>query len=145
MPNQRCNAWCHHHRKRCTQWCVPGRRRCRYHGGLSTGPYTAAGKARSTANLEPARERGRATGRASGGRRRGLAWKTEKYWAKRIADAFAVSPEEAAKVARELVEHHREKQTGLELIKRIEEIKRRPGFECEGIKEEIKGEIKYDE
>lgn len=31
--------------------CKNGKYRCRYHGGLSTGPKTLEGKARSTLNL----------------------------------------------------------------------------------------------
>lgn len=31
---------------KCAQRAIPGKRRCRYHGGLSTGPKTEAGKAR---------------------------------------------------------------------------------------------------
>lgn len=30
---------------------IPGRKRCRWHGGLSTGPRTAAGKQRALLNL----------------------------------------------------------------------------------------------
>jgi hypothetical protein len=30
---------------------VPGKRRCKWHGGCSTGPRTAEGKARALANL----------------------------------------------------------------------------------------------
>lgn len=36
---------------RCTRKSEPGRRRCRYHGGKSTGPRTAEGKARVALNL----------------------------------------------------------------------------------------------
>ncbi len=35
----------------CRALKVPGRKRCRWHGGLSTGPRTAAGIARVTHNL----------------------------------------------------------------------------------------------
>lgn len=48
----RCGA----RRKRDGQPCqarpLPGERRCKYHGGLSTGPKTATGKARALANLK---------------------------------------------------------------------------------------------
>lgn len=37
--------------KRCGAWPVCGSRRCRMHGGASTGPKTAEGRARSLANL----------------------------------------------------------------------------------------------
>lgn len=30
---------------------IPGRKRCKWHGGLSTGPRTVAGRARSLENL----------------------------------------------------------------------------------------------
>ena len=30
---------------------LPGKKRCKWHGGCSTGPRTAAGKARAVANL----------------------------------------------------------------------------------------------
>lgn len=39
----------------CEAPSVPGKRRCRWHGGCSTGPKTAEGKARVTRNL-PRRE-----------------------------------------------------------------------------------------
>lgn len=37
--------------KPCMARSVPGKRRCKYHGGLSTGPRTFAGKATCTLNL----------------------------------------------------------------------------------------------
>lgn len=37
--------------KPCEALSVPGKRRCRWHGGMSTGPKTAEGKAKVTANL----------------------------------------------------------------------------------------------
>jgi hypothetical protein len=37
--------------KPCEALSVPGRRRCKWHGGMSTGPRTAAGRAKVTANL----------------------------------------------------------------------------------------------
>lgn len=37
--------------KPCEALSEPGKRRCKWHGGCSTGPRTAKGKARSTANL----------------------------------------------------------------------------------------------
>jgi hypothetical protein len=39
----------------CQALSVPGKRRCKWHGGCSTGPRTAEGKAKVTANL-PKRE-----------------------------------------------------------------------------------------
>ncbi|MFP7721416.1 HGGxSTG domain-containing protein [Lysobacter sp. A3-1-A15] len=35
----------------CEAHSVPGKRRCKWHGGCSTGPRTAEGKARVTSNL----------------------------------------------------------------------------------------------
>lgn len=35
----------------CEALSVPGKRRCKWHGGCSTGPRTAEGKAKVTANL----------------------------------------------------------------------------------------------
>ncbi len=34
---------------------LPGNKRCKFHGGLSTGPKTPAGRAQSAINLEKAR------------------------------------------------------------------------------------------
>lgn len=41
--------------------CKNGRLRCKYHGGLSTGPRTPEGKARSLAAMREGLERWRAT------------------------------------------------------------------------------------
>ena len=41
---------------RCRCKPVPGSRRCRFHGGLSTGPKTEAGKEQARRNLERGRE-----------------------------------------------------------------------------------------
>lgn len=46
-----CGATRHRDGQPCEALSVPGRRRCRFHGGASTGPRTAEGKARVTANL----------------------------------------------------------------------------------------------
>lgn len=35
----------------CQALSVPGKKRCRWHGGMSTGPRTAEGKAKCAANL----------------------------------------------------------------------------------------------
>jgi len=35
----------------CEALSVPGKRRCKWHGGMSTGPRTAKGKAKCAANL----------------------------------------------------------------------------------------------
>src|ERR1700685_1137438 len=37
--------------KPCEALSVPGKRRCKWHGGFSTGPKTAEGKAKALANL----------------------------------------------------------------------------------------------
>lgn len=42
--------------KPCQALCDPGRRRCKWHGGYSTGPRTAKGKAKVTANLPNSRK-----------------------------------------------------------------------------------------
>ena len=39
----------------CQCAALPGKKRCRFHGGLSTGPVTAAGKRQAARNLEKAR------------------------------------------------------------------------------------------
>jgi hypothetical protein len=36
---------------RCRKPALSGKNRCEYHGGLSTGPHTAEGRARALANL----------------------------------------------------------------------------------------------
>jgi hypothetical protein len=35
----------------CQALSVPGKRRCKWHGGMSTGPKTRAGKAKAARNL----------------------------------------------------------------------------------------------
>jgi hypothetical protein len=42
---------------RCRNWPVRGKKRCRLHGGLSTGPRTAEGKARTVAAMVAGRRR----------------------------------------------------------------------------------------
>lgn len=46
-----CGARRHRDGQPCRTLSEPGKRRCKWHGGASTGPRTAAGKARSLANL----------------------------------------------------------------------------------------------
>lgn len=46
-----CGAKRHRDGKPCQAKSEPGKRRCRFHGGRSTGPRTAEGKARALANL----------------------------------------------------------------------------------------------
>jgi hypothetical protein len=61
---------------RCRNWAVRGRKRCRLHGGLSTGPRTSEGKARTVAAMVEGRrqmlEKLKAEGRpVPWGRKRG--------------------------------------------------------------------------
>jgi hypothetical protein len=42
---------------RCRNWPVRGKKRCRLHGGLSTGPRTVEGKARTIAAMVEGRRR----------------------------------------------------------------------------------------
>jgi hypothetical protein len=42
---------------RCRNWPVRGKKRCRLHGGLSTGPRTGEGKARTVAAMVEGRRR----------------------------------------------------------------------------------------
>ncbi len=46
-----CGATRHRDGQPCEALSVPGKRRCRFHGGASTGPRTAEGKAKVAANL----------------------------------------------------------------------------------------------
>jgi hypothetical protein len=74
---RRCNAWCHGRQKRCKRWPVPGRTRCKHHGGASTGPRTAEGRAASYAARDAGKARYWAQLKASGekppsGRRKGM-------------------------------------------------------------------------
>ena len=65
--------------------CKPARgRRCRLHGGASTGPTTAAGKAQSTENLKQARAALNSPLHAEIRRERALkGWKTRRRAAER--------------------------------------------------------------
>ena len=65
---QRCGARAKHTKARaagklrglhpfCRKWAVPGKRRCHLHGGLSTGPKTPEGKARTLAAMLEGRRR----------------------------------------------------------------------------------------
>ena len=63
-------------RNRCKNWALRGSKRCRLHGGLSTGPRTAAGMSRTIAGLVAGRARWLAELKAAGkpipfGRKRG--------------------------------------------------------------------------
>lgn len=49
----------------CEALSVPGKRRCRWHGGCSTGPRTADGRARSLANLRQYADKAEAIHRKS--------------------------------------------------------------------------------
>ena len=46
-----CGATRHRDGQPCEALSVPGKRRCRFHGGMSTGPRTAEGRAKVAANL----------------------------------------------------------------------------------------------
>ena len=61
------------------------------------------------------------------GRRKGRAWVTARMWEKRLANAFNVSPELAAQVARELVEHLKETEIEKQMLGEIKAIMQ--GFE----------------
>jgi len=50
-----CGAKRHRDGNPCQALSVPGKKRCRFHGGMSTGPRTAEGKARVTQNLRSKR------------------------------------------------------------------------------------------
>lgn len=47
----RCGARRHRDGHPCRAYAVPGKRRCKFHGGCSTGPKTAEGRAKALANL----------------------------------------------------------------------------------------------
>lgn len=51
-----CGARRHRDSQPCRAMSEPGKRRCRWHGGRSTGPQTAEGKARALANLRQYRQ-----------------------------------------------------------------------------------------
>jgi hypothetical protein len=54
----RCDARCHQGSlRRCRNWAIRGKRRCRLHGGLSTGPTTPEGMARTIAAMKAGRLR----------------------------------------------------------------------------------------
>jgi hypothetical protein len=58
MRRHRCDARCHQGSlRRCRNWAIRGRRRCRLHGGLSTGPTTPEGMARTIAAMKAGRLR----------------------------------------------------------------------------------------
>lgn len=46
-----CGATRHRDGQPCEALSVPGKRRCRFHGGMSTGPRTAEGRAKVARNL----------------------------------------------------------------------------------------------
>lgn len=52
-----CGAKRHRDGEPCQALSEPGKRRCRFHGGRSTGPKTAEGKARCAANLPNGKRR----------------------------------------------------------------------------------------
>jgi len=81
---------------RCRNWALPGCARCRLHGGLSTGPRTPDGKARTVAALKDGRGRWLAKlksegkpipcGRKKGGQNRSIEEREQAAYEKRCAD-----------------------------------------------------------
>jgi hypothetical protein len=79
-------------RHRCRNWALPGSKRCRLHGGHSTGPRTAEGKARTIAAMNEGRARWLAErkaegkpipwGRKKGGRNRSPEEREQAAWEK---------------------------------------------------------------
>jgi hypothetical protein len=68
-------------RNRCKNWAVRGSKRCRLHGGLSTGPTTVEGKARTIeAMSEEARRRMEEHARRKARADAGLPYWTEEEW-----------------------------------------------------------------
>jgi hypothetical protein len=58
----RCGARRHRDGQPCRAMSEPGKQRCRWHGGRSTGPQAAEGKARALANLRQYRARSELAG-----------------------------------------------------------------------------------
>jgi hypothetical protein len=77
-------------RHHCRNWALPGSTRCRLHGGHSTGPVTAEGKARTAAAMKAGRARWLAKlksegkpipcGRKKGGRNRSTEERAQAAW-----------------------------------------------------------------
>ncbi len=72
------------------------------------------------------------------GRRKGRAWKTQRMWEKQMVRCLQLPPEDAEKLARELVEHLKEETVGDQIRERIKQLESRPEFKGEEIKHEIK-------
>jgi hypothetical protein len=82
-------------RSRCRNWALPGSTRCRLHGGLSTGPLTPEGLARTVAAMKVGRARWVAklkaegkpipAGRKKGGRNRSLEQREQAAYEKQCA------------------------------------------------------------
>jgi hypothetical protein len=124
----------------CKNWALPGSRRCRMHGGLSTGPRTPEGKARSLAARIAAMVEGRKRWlekmKAEGkklkcGRKSGEAWVTpamrERQLERQRAEAARREAERWAALSpqQRFAERHREMTAGAvevidELIRRLE-------------------------
>jgi hypothetical protein len=101
----------------CRNWPVPGKTRCRFHGGLSTGPKTSEGKARSVSAMVEGRrrwvERMKAEGKKfPGGRKAGVRWTTtamraraaEERMSRREVDIIAGLHEERRRRASEALD-----------------------------------------
>ena len=116
-PRRRCGAYCRSTNDRCRRWPVKGRKRCRLHAGLSTGPRTPEGKARSIANLKIAyakRAADSAAGRPHGGRRKGAKWVTESMWRKRMVELLYLpdDPAKALEIIQQRVDEYKKAHKG---------------------------------
>ena len=49
---RRCGAWAKRSGRPCKMKPLPGRARCKYHGGMSTGPKSLAGKIKALSSLK---------------------------------------------------------------------------------------------
>ena len=86
-------------RSRCRNWALPGSTRCRLHGGLSTGPLTPEGLARTVAAMKAGRARWVAklkaegkpipSGRKKGGRNRSIEQREQAAYEKQCARDWA--------------------------------------------------------
>lgn len=64
LGHSTCGAQRHRDGQPCRARAEPGKRRCRFHGGRSTGPKSAEGKARALANLSRGGRRAGGAGKA---------------------------------------------------------------------------------
>jgi hypothetical protein len=83
---------------RCRNWALAGSKRCRLHGGHSTGPVTAEGKARTVEAMKSGRARWLAKlkaegkpipfGRKRGGRNRSIEERAQAAWDRQCMRAW---------------------------------------------------------